>query len=311
MVPRPVRIGTRGSTLARTQAGLVQAALAAAHPDREFVLELITTTGDHTQGVPLHQLGGAGAFTKELEDALRDGRVDVAVHSLKDLPTAVANGLCIGAVPGREDARDALVSREGATLAALPAGATVGTSSVRRRAQLLAVRPDVHVQDIRGNVDTRLDKVRRGECDATILAYAGLRRLGCGDQASEVLSFEVMLPAPAQGALGVECRDEPEWRALLAPIHAADIAACVQAERGFLDACGGGCSVPVGAYAVLRDGALDLRGAVVAVDGTRTFARSATGPLDQPEALGRTLAQQVLDAGAADIIDDLLRSRTA
>lgn len=304
-----VRIGTRGSPLALVQTRLVHAALAAAHPDTTFAIETITTTGDAVRDVPLHQIGGAGAFTKELEQALRAAQVDVAVHSLKDLPTTVAEGLCVGAVPGREDARDALVSGAGGVLAALPHGAAVGTSSVRRKAQLLAQRPDLRISDIRGNVDTRLRKVRDGEYDATVLAFAGLRRLDREAEVSEVLPFEVMLPAPGQGALGVECRDEPRWRRLLAPIHDAEVAACVHAERAFLDACGGGCSVPVGAHAEVGAGVLTLRAVVVAVDGSATFAGHRSGDPAHAETMGRELAASVLAEGAAEIIDGVLRSR--
>ena len=245
-------IGTRGSALARWQTDWVQARLQAAWPDLHCDLRLFQTSGDKILDRPLPEIGGKGLFTEELENALRSGEIDLAVHSLKDLPIDDAAGLTVGAIGEREDPRDVLISRQYFTLAHLPRGARVGTSSLRRAAQLLAARPDLKILSLRGNVDTRLRKAMQGEYDAIVLAAAGVLRLGFESHIAEYLSFDVMLPAPGQGAVAVQCRaDDHRTIDLLRPIDHTLTRSAVTAERAFLNGLGGGCSAPVAAYAQL------------------------------------------------------------
>ncbi|MHC4971388.1 MAG: hydroxymethylbilane synthase [Planctomycetota bacterium] len=291
-------LGTRGSRLARTQSGHVADLLRAEGHDVE--LEIIQTRGDVEQGRPVPELGGKGLFTAELEAALLSRRVHLAVHSLKDLPTEDAEGLVVAAVPPREDSRDALVSR-GPTLQELPAGARVGTASLRRRALLKRRRPDLEVVDLRGNVDTRVRKVHEGELDAVVLAAAGVHRLGRADVIVEYLDF---LPAPAQGALAVQaCGDRDEVLAALRPLHDEETARCTRAERELLHVLEGGCSVPVGALATVAGAPphLALRGIVAAPDGSRALEAAAEG--EDPEALGREVAAQLRAQGAEEILN--------
>ncbi len=289
-------LGTRGSRLARTQSGHVAEMLRARGHDVE--LEIIRTRGDVEQGRPVPELGGKGLFTTELEAALRSQRVHLAVHSLKDLPTGDAAGLVVAAIPPREDARDALVSR-GPTLAELPAGARVGTASLRRRALLKRRRPDLEVVDLRGNVDTRVRKVHEGELDAVILAAAGVHRLGRADVIVEYLDF---LPAPAQGALAVQaCADRGEVLEALRPLHDDATARCTRAERELLHVLEGGCSVPVGALAVGAGATLHLRAIVAAPDGSRALEAEADG--EEPEVLGREVAARLRAQGAEEILN--------
>ncbi|MFK5647601.1 hydroxymethylbilane synthase, partial [Ornithinimicrobium sp. LYQ121] len=253
----PLRLGTRASALATAQSGWVADRLRASGHDVELVL--VRTEGDVSRA-SLSEIGGTGVFASALRDGLRQGRIDLAVHSLKDLPTAPEPGLVVAAVPEREDPRDVLVARDGLRLAGLPAGSVVGTGSPRRAAQLAQVRPDLHVRDIRGNVDTRIGYVRSGELDAVVLAAAGLSRLGLLSEATEVLDLDVMLPAPGQGALAVECReDDVELRAVLVELleHPATRAA-VTAERAVLSRLEAGCTAPVAAWARPTAGGLDL-----------------------------------------------------
>jgi hydroxymethylbilane synthase len=262
------------------------------------------TSGDRTQasGEPLPEIGGKGLFTAELEQALRDGGIDLAVHSLKDLPTEEAPGIVVGAVCLREDVRDCLVARDGLALAQLPAGAVVGTSSLRRAAQLRALRPDLEIRSIRGNVDTRVRKVREGEFDAVVLAAAGIRRLGLEDAVAEWLPVQTMLPAPGQGALAVQCRagDEPAL-VLLGAIDDPGTRAATTAERAFLRALGAGCTAPVGAHADTVDLQHVLLEALAATPDGRTVVRvSGQGA---PEELGQRLASEALAAGADRILD--------
>ena len=302
-----LRLGTRGSDLALWQTRHVMALLQAARPGLQVSYEVIKTRGDKVLDTPLPLLGGKGLFTAELEDALRAGSIDGVVHSLKDLPTDKPQGLAIGAIPARANAADALVSRAGYTLATLPQGARIGTSSYRRAAQLLHIRPDLQMRDIRGNVDTRLRKALAadGDYDAIVLAYAGLARLGHADAISELLDFDVMLPAPGQGAIAVQTRDDAALRALLAAIHHADTALAVTAERAFLAGLGGGCSVPIAAYATVQNGQVALRGRVSSLDGTRQIEVHADAPAADAEAasvLGRTLAHEALAQGAQALL---------
>lgn len=301
------RIGTRGSALALWQANYVRELLQDAWPGLTVEIEIITTHGDKILDTPLPQIGGKGVFTEELEAALRAGGIDLAVHSLKDLPTDPSPGLTVGAVPAREDPRDALVSRGGHTLARLPAGASVGTSSVRRSAQLLLARPDLRLVDLRGNVDTRIRKAQApsGPYDAIVLARAGLMRLGRDEVISEILPIETLLPAPGQGALGIQCRDDTSSLRLLAPLTHVETAMAVTAERAFLAGLGGGCATPVGAYAIVEGDQLLLHGRVCAPDGSRQVDVSLQAPASSKGAamLGEQLARQALAAGAQALFE--------
>ena len=289
-----LRIGTRASRLALLQTEIVASRLRQAWPEVALEVVEITTAGDRDRTSPLTSGEGAGWFTSAIQDALLAGEVDVAVHSYKDLPTARPKGLVIAAVPQRADPRDALVSRDGATLAGLPQGAVVGTSSPRRAAQAAALRPDLVLRPIRGNVDTRLAKVDAGEYDAAILAIAGLERLGLAERASHVFGFEEMLPAPAQGALAVECRrDDSETLRLVAAIDDRELRRLVSAERAFLAALEAGCDFPAAAYAESFGTTLKLHG-LVAPEGV--IVRSKVGgPISAGPGLGRALAKELLD----------------
>jgi hydroxymethylbilane synthase len=294
---RTLRVGTRGSALARTQTGLIVSALGA---PAEIIH--IVTDGDRSS-VTLSQLGGTGVFVSALRTALLAGEIDVAVHSYKDLPTAPAEGVVIAAVPPREDPRDALVARDGMTLGELPAGSRVGTGSPRRAAQLRALGLGLEIVDLRGNVDTRLGKVSARELDAVVLAYAGLRRLGRADEVTEVLDPIQVLPAPAQGALAIECRSsDDDAIAVLALLNSADTAAAVTAERALLAALEAGCSAPVGALAEVVEGDTELevflRGSVTAIDGSSAVRLSATGASTDADGVGRRLAAELLAEGA-------------
>lgn len=296
-------LGTRGSALARTQSEWVAARLREAWPELEVALEIITTRGDKIRDVPLAQIGGKGLFTKELEVALLDGRIDLAVHSLKDLPTELPDGLAIGAVPVRENPRDALVSHDGSSLMALRQHARLGSSSLRRKLQLLAVRPDLDIVDLRGNVPTRLRRVQEGELDATILAAAGLRRLGLGDAITEELPPETMVSAVSQGALGIEIRagDERMLR-LLSALHDATAAAEVTAERALLAALGGGCQTPIGALGRVKGERLTLHVCVCDPAARCVLRATVEGALLDTQALGEQAARLLLDQGAGAFI---------
>ena len=299
--PSRLRLGTRASPLARVQAEGVRAALAARHPGLTVELVFVRTTGDRVTG-PLAAAGGKGLFVKEIEEALLDGRIDAGVHSMKDVPARLAAGLVIGAVPERADARDVLIGGDGG-LAGLPAGARIGTASPRRRAQLLAHRPDVVVVLLRGNVDTRLRKWRAGEVDALLLAAAGLARLGISEPAAQPLPVDEFLPAVGQGALALECRaDDGATRALLAAVDQPAAATAVAAERAFLAAVGGDCNSAIAAHATLAGGRLTLRALVTDPDGRRRLEERDTAPAADAEALGRTVATRLLAAGAAALM---------
>jgi hydroxymethylbilane synthase len=302
-----IRIGARRSALSQRQVDLVVGLLAARRPEVRVAVEVFTTTGDRRLETPLPLLGGKGVFTEELEEALLAGRIDLAVHSLKDLPVQERPGLTIGAVPARAAVEDVVVSRAGLALGRLPSEATVGTSSVRRSAQLLRARPDLRIVSIRGNVETRLRKVSEphGDLDAIVLARAGLERLDLLDQATETLPLDVMLPAPGQGALAVQCRDGEDWLEFLAPVHDTPTGLAVAAERAFLTGLGGGCSAPVAAHGRIADGSLELWGRVISSDGERQVeVRSSTCPGDRAaaERAGLDLARRARDAGGGDIL---------
>jgi len=300
---RTLLIGTRGSRLARIQAETVLEMLSSLHPDRAWLLREIRSEGDVRRQASLASIGGRGVFVKALEDKLLMGEIDLAVHSLKDMPTRLATGLKIGAVLPREDVRDALVSRDGSTLDDLPTGAVVGSGSARRRAQLLAYRSDLVIQDVRGNVDTRLRKLSGGGYDAMILAAAALIRLQRTSAISQWLPLTLMLPAVGQGALAVEVREsDEEVRALVQTLNHLPTERAVSAERAFLSALGGGCTVPVAAYAAVADGRLVLQAMVSNLNGKKVIRDSLSGSPLQAEDIGRRLADRMLSQGAAQIL---------
>ena len=301
-----VRLGTRSSDLALWQTQYVRSLLQDAWPDTDVVVETFSTRGDQILDTPLPLIGGKGLFTAELEAALRGRVIDAAVHSLKDLPTESPEELTLGAIPKRANPADALISRSELTLGSLPFGATVGTSSRRRAAQLLNARPDLRVADIRGNVPTRIRKALDpdGPYDAVLLAYAGLQRLDRLDVISQVLPLELMLPAPGQGALAVQCRDEAQSLQMLAPLDHQPTRAETTAERAFLAGLGGGCSVPIAAYAVLEEGEIRLQGRVAALDGSRQIDVEGYGPAVEARELGSRLAGEALARGAAKLLGE-------
>ena len=299
-----IRIATRRSPLAKWQANHVAGLLRDREPGLDVRLHELVTKGDKILDVALAQVGGKGLFVKEIEDALLSRDAEIAVHSMKDLPAVVAEGLVIGAVPVREDPRDALCSPRAKSLADLKQGARVGTSSLRRGAQLKALRPDLQIEVIRGNVETRLRKTEQG-LDAVVLAYAGLRRLGLAQHASYVFDPSEMLPAVAQGALALECReDDAETLARLAPLDDADTRHRVEAERGLLRRLEGGCQVPIAAHATVADGRVMLRALVASLDGIRIVRGERTGPVSEARAVGEALGDELLSKGAAAILKE-------
>lgn len=304
-------IGTRGSQLALWQANHVAERLRAAFPGLSVRLERIKTTGDKILDVPLAQVGGKALFVKEIEEALLEGRVDLAVHSMKDVPTDLPAGLVIAAVTEREDPLDVLISRTGARLKDLPPGAQVGTSSLRRQAQLLHHRPDLTVIGLRGNLDTRIHKLDSQGLDAIVLAAAGVKRLGWMDRITEFLAPEVCLPAIGQGALGIETRVPSGWgepgapwagTAIVNVLDHPDTHVAVVAERAFLRRLEGGCQVPIAAHARIVEGRLELRGLVATPDGTRLVRGERRGPQADGETVGRSLAEDLLVRGADEIL---------
>lgn len=298
-----LRLGSRGSALALWQTEHVAAALQAAHPGLRTEIVIIKTQGDKILDVPLARIGDRGLFVKEIEEALLDGRVDAAVHSLKDLPTVQPDGLVIAAVGERADARDVLVSPRFGSLAELPDGAVVGTSSLRRKAQLKAAHPGLHFKDVRGNLQTRLGKLDAGEYDALVLAAAGLDRLGLGDRVRERLAPEASLPAVGQGALAIECRAADDaTRGLLASLEHAETRACVTAERALLRALEGGCQVPIAAHARLVAGELVVHGLVAAIDGDPVLRAERRGAPADADAIGRALAEDLRGMGADAVL---------
>ena len=297
-----IRIGTRRSPLALAQAEWVRRRIREHHPGTVVEVVAIKTSGDRFQDVPIEQIGAKGVFIKEIEEALLEGSIDVAVHSMKDLPTELPDGLAIAAVPEREDPRDVMVSHVAASLAELPAGARVGTGSLRRRAQVLNRRPDLEVAPIRGNVDTRLAKLRRGEVDALLLALAGLKRLGREREATQALPPDICLSAVAQGALGLETRRREAER--LRFLNHEPSALEVEAERAFLRRLEGGCQVPVGARAVASPDRITLAGMVADASGRRIFRSEISGAPAEAVSLGVQLAERLLDEGAGAVLQE-------
>ncbi len=301
-----LRIATRKSPLALWQAHYVRDRLLAAHADLAVEIVEMRTQGDRILDTPLAKVGGKGLFVKELEQAMLDDRADIAVHSMKDVPAVLPHGLHISAICPREDPRDAFVSNRHASLDALPEGARVGTSSLRRQCQLRARRPDLDIQDLRGNVNTRLAKLDAGDYDAIILAAAGLLRLDMGARIRESLGPEITLPAVGQGAVGIECRaDDARVNALLAPLDDADTAVRVRAERAMNHRLEGGCQVPIAGFAQLEKNVLLLQGLVGRVDGSEIVRGDIAGAPHDAEELGRVLAEDLLARGAASILEEL------
>ena len=299
-VEQVLKLGTRASALALTQSRGIAKLLEKTHPGLRVELVEISTTGDQVRNVALKSFGGAGVFVKELELALSDRRVDIAVHSLKDVPTKQPRGLLLGAIVGREDPRDVAITRGALKLKDLPAGSVIGSGSERRRAQLILAYPGLTFADIRGNVETRIKKVNEGHYAGTILARAGLKRLGMLNKATETLPLDDVLPAPGQGALGIECRtSDARACALLAQIHNADVALCVNVERELLALLGGGCNLPLGALGIVEGRALRLQAFLGLADGTRSVAvdeRITRTAKSDPVALARALAKQAKSA---------------
>lgn len=306
---KPIRIGTRGSMLAKWQAEFIRKKIfQATGVDAEIVI--IKTTGDKNQTASFAQIGGKGVFIKELEEALLNEEVDLAVHSVKDIPTDVPSRLCFPAICRREDTRDCLISAKGESLATLRNGARVGTSSLRRQAQIRHARPDLDIRELRGNVDTRLRKVESGEYDAILLAKAGLDRLGWSNRISEVLSPEVCMPAVGQGAIGVQARvKDTEIADSLAPLDDFETRQSIVAERSLLGALEGGCQVPLGAWARVERGELVLDAVVCSPDGQQYIRQRATATPDQARELGTQVAQLLIDAGAREILEEVYRQR--
>lgn len=303
---KEIKIGTRASLLAVTQSTMIKELIEKQHPGTTVELVRITTKGDKILDVPLAKVGGKGLFVKELEDALLDGRADLAVHSMKDVPTDLPDGLHLGIVTERENPRDAFVSNKYDNVLALPQGATVGTSSLRRKSQLACLRPDLVIEDLRGNVDTRLRKLDEGQYDAIILAAAGLNRLGKSERITSLLEPVQMLPAIGQGALGLELRkDDTELLEGIFFLNHTATATAVTAERAFLLRLEGGCQVPIGAFATTEGDNVTLTGLIASVDGKEILKEEATGPGSEAAEMGTKLAEKLLEMGGRKILDEV------
>ena len=301
-----ITIGTRGSQLALWQANWVKEPVNRHHPDLTVDLVIIKTKGDKILDVPLAKVGGKGLFVKEIEEALLDGRIDLAVHSMKDMPADIPGGLCIGAIPEREEPRDVLITRSGLPLDRLEQGARIGTSSLRRSAQLLRVRPDIIIVPLRGNLDTRLNKLESESMDAIVLAAAGVRRLGLADRITQLLDETIMLPAVGQGALCIEIRENDSR---IAPVVAAldDLSTrqVVMGERAFLNRLEGGCQVPIAGHGHIDEKGYTLTGLVCDMDGSHQVKQSKSGPVAQSQKIGLQLAEALLALGAGEILERL------
>ena len=301
--PSRLVIASRESALAMWQAEHIRDRLRALYPQTQVSILGMTTQGDQILNVTLSKIGGKGLFVKELETALENGSADIAVHSLKDVPMNLPEGFMLPCIGEREDPRDAFISNNFTNLASLPAGAVVGTSSLRRESQLRARFPHLKIEPLRGNVQTRLRKLDEGQYAAIILAAAGLKRLGLGERIRDIISSEDSLPAVGQGALGIECRaDRADLIDVLAPLHHADTAACVMAERAMSRALSGSCQVPLGGFAEVSGSQLRMRGFVATPDGARLIRAEHTGSINDPEALGNAVAQDLLAQGAGEIL---------
>ena len=315
-----VVIGTRGSKLALWQAEWIKSELQRLHPALDIELNKIKTTGDKILDVPLAQVGGKGLFVKEIEEAMLRNEADIAVHSMKDVPTEFPEGLHLAVICKREDPKDALIiseklrvkSKKGmkSLLYHLPQGIRIGTSSLRRSCQLLSIRPDLKIRQLRGNLDTRLRKLDEGGFDAVVLAAAGIKRLGLSARITEILPFEISLPAIGQGAIGIECRVHDEFiYDLIAPLNHPSTSVCVKAERAFLRRLDGGCQVPIAAHARLEDSSLIIDGLVGSINGDRIIRSHIEGKPEQAEQLGVLLAEDVLSRGAKEILDEVYEKK--
>jgi len=305
-MPSELKIGTRGSQLALFQANWVKNQLGKAHPDLNVTLIKIKTTGDKIQDVPLAKIGGKGLFVKEIEESLLQKKIDLAVHSIKDVPTEFPQGLHLSAITKREDPRDVFISRDGRTLRNLPQGAKIGTSSLRRQAQLLHFRNDFELIPLRGNLDTRLKKLRTMSLDGIVLALAGVRRLGLEERVTEIIPADISLPAVGQGALGIETRmDDKEVEGQIRFLNDRDSSISVTAERAFLKKLEGGCQVPLAAYARPAGRILHVEGLVGSIDGKRLIRHHVEGPVESAESLGIELAEILLGKGAKEILDEV------
>lgn len=303
---KEIRIGTRSSALALWQAEWVKSELEKKYPGLHVSLMKIKTTGDKILDVPLAKVGGKGLFVKEIEEAMLAGEIDIAVHSMKDVPTFFPDGLHLSCITKREDPRDALLGRNNSKFSDLPKGANIGTSSLRRQAQLLSLRPDFVIHQLRGNVDTRIRKLKEGQYDAIILAAAGVKRLGLSEHVTEYIDAAISLPAIGQGALGIECRvDDRELNDMIAFFNHADSRVCVTGERALLRRLEGGCQVPIACHGEMKDGKLCLTGLVGSVDGKRIVKDTIEGAPDHAEKLGVTLAEKLLSQGADVILKEV------
>jgi len=308
MMKSTVTIGTRGSKLALWQANWVKSAIIGHFPSLDVSLEIIKTKGDKILDVPLAKVGGKGLFVKEIEEALIDGRIDLAVHSMKDMPAKIPEGLCIGAVPEREIPNDVLISHHDLPLSSLPMGAKIGTSSLRRASQLLSARPDITIMPLRGNLDTRIKKLESKQFDAIVLAAAGVKRLHLEDKITEYIDLDTLIPAVGQGALCIETRDnDPDIRVFVEKLdHFATnrVAAC---ERAFLIRLEGGCQVPMAAYGTIKGDILTINGMVGETDGSKILKQTVSGPVANAEQIGTELADRLIDMGAGEILERLTR----
>lgn len=303
---KTIKIGTRGSKLALWQANWIKSALKSKHPSLSFKLVIIKTKGDKILDVPLAKVGGKGLFVKEIEDALLNHKIDLAVHSMKDMPGDIPNGLCIGAVPKRESPLDVLISKNGLPLSDLKPHARIGTSSLRRSAQLLHVRSDLVISPLRGNIDTRLKKVETENLDAIILAAAGVKRLGFENRITEYLDENIMLPAAGQGALCVETRqNDAKVESIVAALDHQHTKSIVMGERAFLNRLEGGCQVPIAAHGKIEENTFTLCGLVATLDGTTVIKDTFSGPVDSSEIIGVKLADHLASRGAKTIMEDL------
>ena len=304
---KTITIGTRKSLLALWQSNYIKSCLEKEYPGCEVRLQKIVTKGDKILDVPLSKIGGKGLFTKEIETALLDGEADLAVHSLKDMPTKLPDGLCLTAITERAVVGDAFVSNKYNSFAEMPAGAVLGTSSLRRKAQLLAKRPDLDIRDLRGNVDTRLHKLDEGQYDAIILAAAGLTRLGYADRIKETLPCDFCIPAVGQGALAIECRtDNKEVRAMLEFLNHPATKSCTDAERAFLGLVEGGCQVPIGVHADTEGTKMRVTAIIASLDGSTLLRDEIEGDVTDAVALGQALGRRMLDNGGKAILDEIL-----
>lgn len=299
-------IGTRGSQLALWQSNWVRSEIEKKFPGTMVTLEIIKTKGDRILDVPLAMVGGKGLFVKEIEDALLEKRVDIAVHSMKDMPAEIPEGLCIAAIPERENPLDVLVSKNGLKINELPKGAKIGTSSLRRMSQISAIRPDFEIVSLRGNLDTRIKKLEAGEFDAIILAAAGVHRLGLSSKITQYIDSEIMLPASGQGALCIETRvNDPKTSAIVKSLDHATTAVAVIAERAFLHRLEGGCQVPIAAHAKVNGDFVEMEGLVADISGRTVFRSAVSGKTDDAADLGRRLAEILLEKGAKKILDEI------